>query len=395
MSDARRILLLRGVRSFAFGFGSVLLAVTLKGAGLSGLQVGAIATATLSGGAAITAWIGFRGDRIGRRRLLMGLGLAMAAAGGIFAGTTWFPALLLASLTGSVAVQVIEAGPLLAVEQAMIAETVPNDRRTRAFATYNIVAALAGSAGALAAGGPDLIRRNATSLPPDNRFFLVYAAAGLVTAILAARLSDRVEVRGARKRLTVRSRGIIARLSALFALDAFGGGFVVQSFIAYWLLLKFSPQPIVLGALFAGVGILQSVSFVISAALSKRIGLVNTMVFTHLPSNLLLAAVPFAPNLPAAAALILARFALSQMDVPARQSYVVAVVEPEERTSAAAFTTTSRAVATALSPVIGGAAIGATLGVPFFVGGGLKALYDVLLYVGFRRVKAPEELVAA
>jgi MFS family permease len=392
MSDAGRIYLLRGLRSFAFGFGSVLLAVTLRHAGLSGLRVGAILTSTLAGAAAVSALIGFRGDRIGRRRTLVALGLAMTVTGVVFASTTWFPALFLAALTGSIAVQVIEAGPLLAVEQAMIAEASESGRRTRAFGRYNIVAALSGSAGALAAGGPDLLRRVIPRLPADQRFFLLYATVGLTTAFLAARLSDRVEARGSPRPLTVRSRRVVGGLSALFALDAFAGGFVVQSFIAYWFLLKFHPSPILLGSIFAGVGVLQSLSFLVSVRLAERIGLVNTMVFTHLPSNLLLAAIPLAPNLGTAAALLLARFALSQMDVPARQSYVVAVVDPEERTAAAAFTTTARAVATTASPVLGGASVGAALGLPFFLGGGLKIVYDLLLYAWFRRLKAPEEL---
>jgi len=391
VDDARRILVLRGLRAFAYGFTSILLGVYLSDF-LSLTRAGAIITATLAGSAAVTAWLGYRGDRIGRRRIHIGLSIAMAGATSVFALTRSFPALFAAALTGTMAAAVLEAGPFVAIEQAMLPHAVPDERRNRWFGRYTAVAAIIGSLGALAAGGPDVIRKAFHSAPSSQRWFLLPAGLAVVSAVVAAGLSPAVEApAGEDRRPLRRSKMTVAKLSGLFALDGLGGGFVVTALIVYYFRTKFGASTEMLGLVFFGVGVLQSVSFLVAARLADRFGLINTMVFTHLPSNLLLAAIPFAPNQTVAIILLLSRFALSQMDVPARQSYVVAVVDPEERTAAAMFTNTSKATAQAVSPVVSGAVSAAGSGVPFIVGAGLKIVYDLLLYRSFRSVRTPEE----
>jgi MFS family permease len=385
-------LVLRGLRAFAYGFSGVLLGVYLADI-LSPTRAGAILTATLAGSAALTFVLGTRGDRIGRRRAHIGLSIVMAGSMSVFALTRSFAAMFAAALTGTIAAAVLEAGPFVALEQAMLPHAVPVERRNRWFGRYTAVAAIIGSLGALAAGGPDAIRRSIPNAPSSQRWFLLPAALALVSAVIAAGLSRDIEAPAGSARAPLRrSRGIVAKLSALFALDGLGGGFVVHALLVYYFRSKYGTSAQMLGLVFFGVGVLQSVSFLLAARLADRIGLVNTMVFTHLPSNLLLAAVPLAPNEGVAIALLLSRFALSQMDVPARQSYVVAVVDPEERTAAAMFTNTSRASAQAVSPVISGPATTAVgSGIPFFLGAGLKIVYDVLLWRSFRAVRTPEE----
>jgi MFS family permease len=384
-------LLLRGARAFAYGFTSVLLGIHLADVA-SPARAGAVLTATLAGSAALTAVLGARGHRVSRRGVHIGLSLAMAAAMTVFAFTDAFLPLLLAALTGTVAVATLEAGPFAALEQAMLPHVVPAERRNRWFGRYTAVAAVLGSFGALAAGGPDAVRRVFDDAPSTQRWFLLPAALALLSAGIATRLSRVVEAPGREPAPLRRSKGIVAKLSALFALDGLGGGFVVPALVAFWFRTEYGTGAETLGLVFFGVGLLQSVSFLAAARLADRIGLVNTMVFTHLPSNLLLAAIPIAPNEGAAIALLLGRHALSQMDVPARQSYVVAVVDEEERTAAAMFTNTSRSVAQAVSPAVSGPAMTvAGAGVPFFIGAGLKIVYDLLLYRSFRSVRAPEE----
>jgi MFS family permease len=379
------------MRAFAYGFTSVLLGVHLADV-LSPWRAGAILTTSLAGSAALSAILGARGHRIGRRRSHVALSIAMAAAMSVFALTTSFPLLILAALTGTVAVATLEAGPLTALEQAMLPHAVPVARRNRWFGRYAAVASIAGSLGALAAGGPEAIRRMLGDAPTTQRWFMLPAALALISAAVAARFSPAVETSTTVPAPLRRSRGTVAKLSALFALDGLGGGFVVPALVAYWFRLEFGTSTEVLGLVFFGVGILQSLSFLAAARLADRFGLVNSMVFTHLPSNLLLAAIPLAPNQGLAIAFLLARHALSQMDVPTRQSYIVAVVDEEERTAAAMFTNTSRSAAQAVSPAISGPAITAAgSGVPFFVGAALKIVYDLLLYRSFRNVHAPEE----
>lgn len=390
-------MLVQALRALLYGFGSVLLGASLAAAGLSDLEVGLVLTAMLTGFALATVAVGAVGDRLGRRRTYRGLFLAMAAAGAVFALTDWLPALLLAALTGTVSVEVSESGPLTSVEQAMIAQAAPTpEERNRAFARYNAVAYLAGSVGTLLAGGPDLFRAYVSALPANQRFLLAYPAVALACAWLAGRLSPAVEAGGpgGRRLPLVRSRQRVAGLAALFAVDSLGGGFVVQSFLVFWFRRRFGAPTELTAALLFGAGLLQGASSLAAGRLASRIGLLNTMVFTHLPSNALLALVPLAPSFPLAAATLLARFAISQMDVPARQAYVVAIVDPEERTAAAAWTNAARYVARPAGPALGGWLMAAAgLGAPFVAAGALKAAYDLTLFAAFRRMvphPAPE-----
>jgi len=354
--DARRLLGVQALRASAYGLGSVLIGVALARAGRSGTQVGLVLGALLAGSALASLLLARFGDRVGRRRsyrLLLG---AMGAAGTVFALTTWPPALILAALTGTVSTEVVESGPFTSLEQAMLPHTVNPAGRTRLFGRYNVVATLAGALGALAAGGPALLGRWLPTPPATQRWLLAYPLAATLGLAVAARLSPAVEADRAAAGPYAptplhRSRRLVYQLAGLFALDSFGGGFVVQAFIAYWFARRFGASPQLLGLVFFAVGLLQALSFQLAVRLADRIGLLPTMVFTHLPSNLLLAAIAFAPNLASALALLLARFALSQMDVPTRQAYVVGVVDPSERTAAAAYTNTARYAVRPLAPL--------------------------------------------
>lgn len=380
---------MQALRAFAYGLGSVLIGTTLARRGLSGAEAGLVLGALLAGTALVSVGLGRYGDRVGRRRAYRLLLVAMAISGAVFALTDSVPALLLAALTGTVSTEVVESGPFTSLEQAMLPHAAGERDPTRVFGTYNTIATLAGSLGALAAGGPTLLDTSSA------HWLLAYPLVAAVALVPAARLSPAVE-RGdeleAEPRPPLhRSRGIVRRLSALFALDSFGGGFVPQTFIAYLFTRKYGASPETLGLVFFAVGILQALSFQAAVRLAGRIGLLRTMVFTHLPSNLLLAAVAFAPNLETAIALLLGRFALSLMDVPTRQAYVVAVVDPSERTAAAAYTNTARYVTRPVAPLVAGATLQGALGAPFVIAGTLKSAYDLGLYALFRNVEVEGE----
>jgi predicted MFS family arabinose efflux permease len=378
-ADARRILGIQAVRAFAYGLGSVVLGVTLGNEGYSTLETGLVVGALLAGAAAASLVLARHGDRIGRRRAYLVLLAVMAVAGTVFALTTWLPALVLAALTGTISTESNDSGPMTALEQAMLPHT-STGTATRLFGTYNTIAVLGGAAGALAAG-----------LPGGQRLLFAYPAAAVVALVLGARLSSRVESGRELEQDPLpplhSSRTAVVRLSALFALDSFAGGFVVQTYVAFWLTRVFDAQPEVLGAVFFCAGLLQALSFQIAVRLAERFGLLRTMVFTHLPSNVLLAALPLAPNLGIAIALLFGRFALSQMDVPTRQAYVVSIVEPSERVAAAAVTSTARVVARPLAPLAVMPLLGGAVGAPFVIAGAVKCVYDLGLYALFRRVE--------
>jgi MFS family permease len=384
LTDARRILAVQALRAFAYGLGSVLIGVTLARRGLSGVEVGGVLGALLAGAALVSLLLARYGDRVGRRRSYGTLLVLMGGAGSVFALTGWLPALVLAALTGTVSTDVVESGPFTSLEQAMLPHATARDP-TRLFGAYNTIATLAGSLGALAAGGPTLLHTGSA------RWLLIYPVAAALALPVAAGLSARVEagveLEAEPRPPLHRSRGIVYRLAGLFALDSLGGGFVVQAFIAYWFSRKFGTSAATLGLVFFGVGILQALSFQAAVRLAERIGLLRTMVFTHLPSNLLLAAVPLAPSQGVAIALLLGRFALSQMDVPTRQAYVVGVVDPSERTAAVAYTNTARYVTRPIGPLLAAPLTQITLGLPFVVGGAIKCVYDLGLYALFRRVR--------
>lgn len=389
-----------GVRSFAYGFLSVVIGLHLAALGLDPAAIGAVFTAALAGGAAMTLLLTTVADRLGRRRLLI-LGAAlMAGAGAVFALAANPLLLAAAALVGTISPSGKEVGPFLAIEQAILPQTTPAESRTGAFAAYNLVGSLAGALGALAVGLPSL-----AGLPPLAGYRLLmwgYVAAALVLAILFACLSPRAEapppatpaVAGPpRARFGVhRSRGVVARLAALFALDAFAGGFVVQGLVGYWFHLRFGADPAALGAIFFGANLFSALSFLAAAPLARRIGLLETMVFTHLPSNLLLALVAFMPSLELAVAMLLLRHLLSQLDVPTRQSYSMAIVAPDERAAAAGLLSVARSAATAVSPLFTGATLAVpALGLPFLVAGSLKIIYDLAIFASFRGVRPPEE----
>ena len=392
MSDLRRIYLVQGLRAFVDGFGSVTIGAALATAGLTAVEVGVILGALLAGSAMVSLLLVRRADRVGRRRTYVALLLAMGASGAVFALTDSIVPLVLAALTGTVSVDVIESGPFTSLEQAMIPEAA-GTRTPRAFGTYNAIAAVIGSVGALASGGPAALGRVLETAPAEQRWLLLYPVAAVLAAAIAGGLSPAVESgrRSGERRALVRSRGPVLRLSALFALDSFGGGFIVQSFIVYWFIQVLGATIGVMAVTLAAAGLIQTASFLLAPRIAARIGLLNTMVFTHLPSNVLLVLIPFAPSLPVAIALLLGRFTLSQMDVPARQAYLAALAGRDERAAAAAVTNATRTAVRPIAPLVAGATLGAgASGLPFFLAGGLKAAYDVLLLVTFRGVPLPE-----
>jgi len=384
--DLRTILTIQGLRAFLYGFGSVLIGAVLAAGGLSGTAVGAVFTSMLAGMALASFAMGRLGDRVGRRRAYGGLLLIMGVAGAVFAFTRWIPALVLASLTGTLSTDPNESGPITSIEQAMLGGA-PGAMRARVFGRYNAVAYLAGSMGALAAGGPAAFRHLFPALPADQRWLLVFPPLAIACALLTRRLSPAVEIEDRDRGVgLVRSRRTVHGLAALFSLDAFAGGFVVQAFLVYWFHQRYGATTAQMGLVFFGAGLLQAGSSIAAGKIAGRIGLLNTMVFTHLPSNALLMAVPFSPVLSGAVVLLLARSALSQMDVPARQAYVVTMVDPSERVAAAAYTNTARYVTRPAGPLAAGALLRVALTGPFLAAGGLKIVYDLVLYRTFRGV---------
>jgi MFS family permease len=404
--DGRLLFLTRLLRMFGYGSLAVVLVLYLASLGIDAVAIGAILTLTLIGDTLISLWLTTRADRLGRRRVLIAGSLLMTGAGIGFAFTSAVPLLILAATIGVISPTGNEVGPFLAVEQAALSETTPDERRTATFAWYNLAGYVATAVGALAAGlaTSALLAAGRSDVEAYRAVVLAYAALGLAMAAVFALVGPAVEPRRVaspetawadRRRLGLgrRSRGIIARLSALFALDAFAGGFVPQALMAYWFHLRFGVEPAALGALFFAANLLAAVSSLSAARIAARIGLINTMVFTHLPSNVLLILVPFMPTLPLAVGCLLARYALSQMDVPTRQSYVLAVVEPDERSAAAGVTGIARTTGAAISPAISAPLVASAsfAGAPFVIAGGLKIVYDLSLYAAFRAHPAPGE----
>jgi len=390
--DLRRILWIQALRAFAYGFGVVVLGVALVREGFSKGEVTLIFTAILVGMGLMSILVGLLGERIGRRRLYIVLLALMGVVGAVFAlsGNLWF--LVAASLTGTMSTDANESGPITSLEQAMIGQA-PGQARIRVFGRYNAVAYLAGAFGALAAGGPTFVAHVWHGAPSDQRWLFLIPVAAAASVALAFRLSAEVESEGARglKKPLVRSRSTVRKLSLLFATDAFAGGFVVSAFIVFWFALRFGATPAQMSLVFFGGGLLQAGSSIVAARVGERFGLLNTMVFSHFPSNLLLMAIPLMPTLAPALLLLTARFALSQMDVPARQAYIAAMVDPEERTAAAAFTNTSRYVARPFGQILAGVLMtNVAIGAPFVAAGTIKCAYDVILYRVFRRVPLPE-----
>ncbi|HTP04116.1 MAG TPA: MFS transporter [Nitrospirota bacterium] len=392
--DVALLFCARSVRLFAYGALSVILALYLSDSGLTEAQIGLIFTLTLAGDAVISLWITTTADRIGRKRMLiLGAGL-MILAGVVFSITGNILLLMIAAIVGVISPSGNEIGPFLSLEQAALAQLLPSENRTSAFGWYNLVGSLATASGALCGGflSQGLWHAGLSELASYRAVILGYAGCGVALTVLFLLLSPAVEaavaVPATHRVLGLHaSKRVVMKLSGLFALDAFAGGFVIQSMVAYWFHIKFGVDAGILGGIFFGANILAGISALLAARIASRIGLINTMVFSHIPSNVLLCLVPFMPSLNLAIATLLLRFSISQMDVPTRQSYTMAVVAPDERAAASGVTSIARSVGASISPVLSGVffVYPVMLSAPFLLAGGLKIVYDLLLYRSFKK----------
>ena len=396
--DGKKLLVTRILRTFAYGYLAVVLGLYLDRLGMDPTQIGVVFTAAIAGSAVMTVFWSLVADRVGRRRTVAIMAALMALGGIVFALTDNFWLLILGAFTGTISATSSEVGVFQTVEQAVLPQTAPNEKRTWLFSIYNTAANFAGALGSLAAASVAFF----ASLGLDGAdayrpLFVFYALVGLLNLLIFLTLSPKVElahVEGERRFIGIhRSTGTVARLSALFAIDSFAGGFVVQSIVSYWFYLRWGLSIGELAVVFFWVGILSGLSLLAAGWMAERIGLLNTMVFTHIPSSVVLMLIPLAPTAWLAVALFLLRMSVSQMDVPTRQSYTMAVVDPDERTATAGITNVARTTASAISPTFAGMALSAaSFGLPFFLAGGLKILYDGLVYFTFRNVHPPEEI---
>ncbi len=384
--DGKLILLEKTVRTVPYGFLGVVFGIYLAQLGFSPFAIGIVLTLTVLSSALYTFITSFVADRMGRRKTLIFFALTDVLAGILlFTSTEWW-APVFAGIVGNMTVGAGEVGPFLSPEQAILPQTARPDRRTRVFSAYNLAGYGASSAGALLAGLSSL----------DFRFlFLAYIISGLLGAAIYSLLSERVEAApGAARRsaLSPRSRPIVFRLSALFAVDSFGGGFIGSSILSYYFYLRFNLSLSTLGIIFFATQLVTALSFLLAEPIARRIGLLRTMVFSHVPSNVLLIGVAFAPTAPIAVFLLLCRQSLSQMDVPARQSYLMAIVDDSDRVAAAGLTSTTRTVASSISPALAGYALANSwVGIPLVAAGAFKLAYDFTIYKVFRKVRPPEE----
>jgi MFS family permease len=394
-ADARRLLATRALRGLVDGAASVVLASYLSAIGFSPFQIGAIIAGMLGGSAILTLIAGLFADRFDRRHVLLVACALMAATGIGFAGVTAFWPLLIIAIAGTLNPSAGDVSVFLPTEQAVLSEAAAPRDRTSLFAWYNLSGAFAGALGALASSAPlaVAVAFGWDALGAQRSWFVVYAIAALPSALLYLRLTAAPSRSAATTRAPLaRSRSVVLRLAALFSLDSFGGGLIVQSLLVLWLERRFALGVEKAGAIFFAAGVLGALSQLASSRLAARIGLIRTMVFTHLPSNALLVLAGVMPTAPLAVGCMLLRMALSQMDVPARQSFVMAVVPPEERAAAASVTSVPRSLAAALSPLIAGAMLERTsFGWPLICAGVLKSVYDVLLLWQFGKVVPAEE----
>lgn len=413
--DGKLLLSARIVRTFAYGFLSVILAIYLKLIGFNDIYIGFILTATLVSSVIFTLIASFYADRIGRRKTLIVYAALMSLSGATFFVTNNYIALIASAFIGTINVTGTETGAFLSIEQAMLPQTISDTKkRNTIYALYNMVGTFAMSAGVLLSGFPSILelQYGLNQIQSIRPLFLLYSICGLGVSGIYLLLSNKIEVEGddnnnnnnnnnntikrpkpLRQTLSPKSKEIVGKLSGLFAVDSFAGGFVIQSIVSFWFFTKFGVELTTLSYIFSIAGILTAFSFIIASKIADKIGLVNTMVFTHIPSNILLILVAFAPTLPLAIAFYLARMALSQMDVPTRQSYIIAVVKEEERTAAAGITNISRNVAQSVSPSLAGYILQSLsfLSAPFIIGGVLKIAYDLALYFNFKNIKPSDE----
>src|SRR5216683_4146431 len=400
-SDAIRILAARGVRAFGDGFVALLLPIWLIELGFSAFAIGAVVTSTLIGTAVLTLWVGMIANRHSRRRLLLAAALLMMATGVGFALTTAFWPLLVIAFVGTMNPTSGDASIFGPLEQTVLTQTVEPRRRTALFARYSVIGSLAGALGVLAASFPDLAAvwtgwTRATSM---QFMFALYAAFGVVAMLLYRPLSPAIEMGSEVPTAPLQqSRRLVYGLAALFGMDSFGTGFLVQSLLALWLYESFQISVTTAASILFWSSLCSAISYLVAVPIAERIGLINTMVFTHLPSNVLLILIPFAPDLATAIGLLLGRSALSQMDVPTRSSYVMAVVTPEERPAAASVTAVPKTFAWGAGSIISGYLL--TLSSfgwpwPLVIAGVIKGVYDILLLIKFQKVRPPEEAGAA
>jgi len=391
--DGKVVLIEKAVRTVPYGFLGVLFSVYLSQLGFDAFLIGVVLALTVASSAIYTLVASIFADRLGRKRTLIFFALTDALAGALLFSSDSVWALVAAGIIGNMTVGAGEVGPFLTLEQAILPGASDSKRRTLGFSVYNLVGYVASSAGALLVGLPQYIGPGIGGYRP---LFLTYLASGLLGAYLYSRLSIRVEKEKTASTsisgLSEASKPIVRRLSALFALDSFGGGFIGISILSYYFYEKYSLQLSSLGLLFAGTQIVTAISFLAAERIARQIGLIKTMVYSHIPSNLLLAIIPFVSSAPIAVGLLLSRQSLSQMDVPTRQSYLMSVVPENDRTPAAGFTNVSRSIAQTFSPSIAGFAIATLwLGSPFVIAGGLKVVYDLSLYKIFHRLKPSQE----
>ena len=411
--DGKLLLGAKIVRTFAYGFLSVILAIYLKLIGFDDFLIGLILTTTLLNSVIFTLIASFYADKIGRRKFLLIYAALMSVSGLIFAVSENYIVLIIAAFIGTINITGAETGAFLTIEQAILPQTLNNIRkRNTIFAIYNMAGTLAMAIGVLLSGLPEVLQQQLqyfnimlNQIDSIKLLFVLYSLLGIVLIGIYLLLSQKIEIQDNQEKqndeppqltkmssLTPESRNIVMRLSGLFAVDSFAGGFVIQSIVSFWFFTRFGADLTTLSYIFSISGVLTAFSFMAAAKIADKIGLINTMVFTHIPANVLIIAVAFAPTLPIAVVLYLLRMALSQMDVPTRQSYIVAVVREDERTIAAGVTNISRNVTQAISPSLTGALIQSlSLSAPFVIGGALKVAYDIALFLNFRNVKPPEE----
>ena len=398
-SDAIRVLAARGVRAFGDGFVALLLPIYLLELGFSAFAIGAIVCGTLIGTALLTLWVGIIANRHSRRRLLLAASLLMVATGVGFAVTTAFWPLLVVAFVGTINPTSGDASVFLPLEQTVLTQTVEPRRRTALFARYSLIGSVAGALGVLAAAGPDLAAKwfGFSPVAAMQAMFGLYAVLGIISLLLYRPLSPAIEATyEASSAPLQQSRKLVFGMAALFGMDSFGTGFLVQSLLALWLYQVFAISVTTAASILFWSSICSAISYLVAVPIAARIGLINTMVFTHLPSNILLILIPFAPDLTTAIGLLLARSGLSQMDVPTRSSYVMAVVTPEERPAAASVTAVPKTFAWAAGSMISGYLLTlSTFGWPLLIAGIIKGTYDILLLIKFQKVRPPEELGAA
>ncbi len=401
--DGKLLLGARIIRTFSYGFLSVILAIYLKLIGFNDILIGIVLTATLVNSVFFNIFSSAYADKIGRRKILVLYAILMMISSIVFFVTDNYVALIVAALVGTINVTGSEVGAFLSLEQALLPQTVSDiKKRNSIFAIYNTVGTFAMSAGVLLSGLPSILQQHYgfDQIGAIKSLFLIYAACAIIVLAIYLVLSKNIEVKDgvpksslSIKNISPKSRSIIGKMSSLFAIDSFAGGFVIQSIVSFWFYTRFGADLSTLSYIFSIAGVLTAISFMASTKIASKIGLVNTMVFTHIPSNVLLIILAFAPTFSIAISLYFARMSLSQMDVPTRQSYLMGVVSENERIPAAAITNTSRNIAQSVSPSLSGIIIQAlSLSAPFVFGGVLKIIYDVGLFFSFRKIRPPEEL---